>query len=520
MLAIVYIRVSDEDAARHGYSLPEQRETGMARAAALGYQPDQILVIADEGIGGILERPGLTRARELIAAGGVGHLIVMDLDRFSRKLVDQLMVTDEIEHHGTKIEFLTFEWQDTPEGRLFLSIRGAVSEWERAKIRQRTMYGKRRKALQGGIPHFPGQYGYTYDKKTDLISINPNQAGIFRQIVHWLLDEDWSYHRMAATLNDAGIAAPRGKRWYGKTIARMLANPLYKGEFIVNRVETYGMLYNRYRPPSRRVRPKLRPPEEHITIRVPAIIDAETWDRVQAAIARRRREHPGHPKEFYLLSGRMRCGVCGAAMSGYRHKSNNKKRWIRYYCCSRKLSPDKHAQRVHCINSLAPADTIEPLVWAECVACLTDPELLISKLREGAPASTAGEDEAALMESQLVELRTEREKILGLYLKELLDRADVEKRLEDLKNREAFLTRRLAELRPAAAAEPMPEPDDIRALAAVWADRIINATRDEQKRIIRNLVGWCEWRMGKLAIYMHVPQEAIRREVTGDRGHS
>jgi DNA invertase Pin-like site-specific DNA recombinase len=72
MICIVYSRVSTEDQARHGYSLPDQREQGAARAAALGYSPAQIIHLADEGISGeILERPALSRARELIRAGGV-----------------------------------------------------------------------------------------------------------------------------------------------------------------------------------------------------------------------------------------------------------------------------------------------------------------------------------------------------------------------------------------------------------------------------------------------------------------
>ncbi len=151
MIAIIYPRVSTEEQAKSGYSLAAQRDACQARALALGYTQENIVEVCEDGVSGdILERPGLTRVRELVRQGGVGHFICLDPDRFSRKLTHQLLVTDELEHAGVQLEFINFEWRDTPEGRLFYTLRGAIAEFEKEKIKERTMQGKRQHAKEGG----------------------------------------------------------------------------------------------------------------------------------------------------------------------------------------------------------------------------------------------------------------------------------------------------------------------------------------------------------------------------------
>ena len=169
MRAAVYARVSTEEQAKHGYSLDEQIDACSSRATALG--ADEILVFRDEAISGaIMERPELNRLRELIAQGEINLLVIRDPDRFSRKLVDQLILTEEFEQAGVQLEFIDFTWQDTPEGRLFYSMKGAVSEYEREKIRERMTRGKIQKAKTGGIPINFTLYGYDYSSDTGIVS--------------------------------------------------------------------------------------------------------------------------------------------------------------------------------------------------------------------------------------------------------------------------------------------------------------------------------------------------------------
>ena len=151
MRAAVYARVSTEEQAQHGYSLAEQKDSCKQRAKELG--ATEILEFADEGISGAtLDRPGLEGLRDSIKEGIIDLIVLRDPDRLSRKLAHQLILTEEFEKAGVRLEFLDFTWQDSPEGKLFYNLKGAVAEYEREKIKERMIRGKNQKARQGGIP--------------------------------------------------------------------------------------------------------------------------------------------------------------------------------------------------------------------------------------------------------------------------------------------------------------------------------------------------------------------------------
>jgi site-specific DNA recombinase len=80
-----YARVSTEDQAKHGYSLPSQKEACAKYAEERGWTV--VAEITDDGISGAtLDRPGLDRIRDMAHAGEIDGVIVYEMDRLSRKL--------------------------------------------------------------------------------------------------------------------------------------------------------------------------------------------------------------------------------------------------------------------------------------------------------------------------------------------------------------------------------------------------------------------------------------------------
>jgi site-specific DNA recombinase len=81
--AILYARVSTDEQARSGYSLAQQMEALRGYATREGYE---ILQEIEDGrqSGASLERPGMDRVRDLVAAGGVSVVLAQDRDRFAR----------------------------------------------------------------------------------------------------------------------------------------------------------------------------------------------------------------------------------------------------------------------------------------------------------------------------------------------------------------------------------------------------------------------------------------------------
>ena len=103
--AILYARVSTDEQARFGYSLAQQLEALRAYAAREGYEV--LEEVQDPGQSGAsLERPGMDRVRDLVAAGGVSVVLAQDRDRIAREPAYHYLLRREFEEHGTKIRAL------------------------------------------------------------------------------------------------------------------------------------------------------------------------------------------------------------------------------------------------------------------------------------------------------------------------------------------------------------------------------------------------------------------------------
>ena len=103
--AILYARVSTDEQARSGYSLAQQLEALREYATREGYEV--LEEVSDPGQSGAsLERPGMDRMRDLVAAGGVSVVLAQDRDRFAREPAYHYLLRREFEEHGTKIRAL------------------------------------------------------------------------------------------------------------------------------------------------------------------------------------------------------------------------------------------------------------------------------------------------------------------------------------------------------------------------------------------------------------------------------
>jgi site-specific DNA recombinase len=261
--AAIYGRVSSEEQAQHGYGLASQVTELRALAARKSYRI--VGEFCDEGWSGAdLDRPDLTALRELVRSRSLDVLLVHAADRLSRKLSHLLLLRDECRRAGVQLEYASHTPLDSPEGRLLDSIEGAVAEYEREKIRERTARGKREKARRGLVPGGRVPYGY---------QLNPNGRGgyalpdraaeVVRRLYAGLL-EGASLRQLALRLNAQDVPSPQGRCWTATTIRQILTRELYAGT-------TY---WNRIRSPEggRGVR-GLRDPGEWIAIETTAIVD-------------------------------------------------------------------------------------------------------------------------------------------------------------------------------------------------------------------------------------------------------
>ena len=137
--AVGYARVSTDEQAREGVSLEVQQSR--IRAYCEAKELELVDVLVDDGISGkTLDRPALHELLQRCERGQVGHVVVVKLDRLTRRtrdllaLVDDLFLARHIELHSVSESLDT----STPHGRFVLTLFGGLAQMERELIGERT----------------------------------------------------------------------------------------------------------------------------------------------------------------------------------------------------------------------------------------------------------------------------------------------------------------------------------------------------------------------------------------------
>ncbi|MGB9920712.1 MAG: recombinase family protein [Moorellales bacterium] len=487
MRAGIYARVSTEEQARRGYSLADQRSVCRERALALG--AEEVAEFVDEGVSGELldGRPGLGALREAVRNGQIDLVVCFDPDRLSRNLAHQLLLTDEIEKAGVRLEFVNFEWQNTPDGRLFYALRGAIAEYEKEKIRERTLRGKLQKARQGKLPVGACPYGYRYREGS--LEPHPEEAEVVRAIYRWFVGEDLGINGVASRLTARGVPTRKGRpQWQRCVVRRILTDPVYTGTWYYNRRDCRGVGYNRFLPPQARAKITYREEKGWIAVPVPPLIEKELWEQAQEKLRSARRLWSGWAKEEYLLSGLVSCGDCGNPMHGMT-KTRRRGTRVRGYTC---LKSQAGSYRPGCRRPLkwVRAEAVEEAVWEKVKDWLRDPEALAREIEQ---QFNDGEwrRELARLEKHLSEVEKGQDNLRAALAAGLLDLdAATARTLAELKNRKKQLLARKRELEVAleGRARVGTRFRELKRRAAEFLGRLDELTLEEKKALVRALV--------------------------------
>jgi len=456
----LYARVSTDKQAEK-YGIPSQIEALKKRSLERGWTQvidgDKDAFIDDGYSGADLDRPALNRLRQAAREGRIDVVLVYDPDRLSRKLFHQMILAEEFEKQGIKLEFITQVMGTSPEDRMFFNMRGLVAEYEREKIRERTIRGSREKARQGKVVNAsPVAYGYRYNKEKATLEEDPEKAPIIRMIFHAFADENLSLQRLAEKLKCLHIPTPRGgDRWRASTLGAMLRNETYRGK--LNQFRNHVVEPKFRRNPlakNKKTSSALCPREEWITVNVPELIPAGLFEAVQrklktnADLARR------NTKRQYLLSGLLFCSRCGGRMGG--HASHG----VLYYRCYRKSIPDKipldsDGKPRPCSCPEIKTDVIEKEVWDTVCQLIREPDFLIEELsrRNGDDSQKEViERELKLCQARLKSIPEEQSRLVegyrkGLYADFMMreDMNSIQKEQGELERRKNELERQLAQ---------------------------------------------------------------------------
>src|SRR5215213_5881075 len=147
----------------------------------------------------------MIRIRRLIRDGAADVVVSYAVDRLARNQTKLAVLLDEADEAGIALECVTEKVEDSPLGKLVMSLRAFAAEVEREKIVERTTRGKLERARSGRIPQATGSgcYGYTYNPATGQREVEPFQAEIVRRIFQ-RYTETHSMSAVARELNAAG----------------------------------------------------------------------------------------------------------------------------------------------------------------------------------------------------------------------------------------------------------------------------------------------------------------------------
>ncbi|MCI8855417.1 MAG: recombinase family protein [Clostridiaceae bacterium] len=293
--AALYIRVSTEEQAMHGYSLDAQRET-LTRYANM-----HNLVIVDYYIDeGKSARKKFQNRKEFmrmmtdVEAGRIDLILFIKLDRWFRSVKDYYKIQEILEAHNVNWK-TTEEHYDTAttNGRLYINIRLSVAQDESDRDSDRIKFVFDSKVARGETLVGPQSLPLGLTVKDKHVVPAPESAAIARDIfMHYDL-----YHNNHATrrhvLQTYGIVIEH------QSLAKMLSNRLYIGEYRGN---------SKYCEP---------------------LIDVELFQRIQSAQKNNIRKTPTN--RIYVFSGMIVCEECGKKMAG-RHSASGANEYFLYRC--------------------------------------------------------------------------------------------------------------------------------------------------------------------------------------------
>ena len=290
--------------------------------------------------------------------------------------------------------------------------------------------------------------------------IMPDEARVVRQVFDWVGRDRRTMGEVCRRLTHAGEVTRTGNTVWDRSVGwGILKNPAYQGAAAFGKTRQEPrrprLRAQRSRPvqPRRAVSTGEVPPEDWITIPVPALVEPEVFAAVQEQL----RENQRHARQsrwgtLYLLQGLLQCQHCGYAFYGKRLSPSARQGKPRAYAYYRCLGTDAYrfgGERL-CQNTPVRTDLLDLAVWQAVCTVLAHPERLAEEYRRRLqPDTHTKRPPLATVEGQISQLRQGVARLIDSDADNLIDKHEFEPRITRLRQRLA----RLEEQRQAQADE-------------------------------------------------------------------
>ncbi len=309
-IAGIYIRVSTEDQAREGFSLPEQEKRLKAMCEYKGYEIYK--VYKDAGISAKTgnHRPAFEELKEDIKNKKVNTIVVLKLDRLTRSVYDMENIMKFLDENNAYLDCANDDINTTnANGRMVARLLTTVSQNEIERTSERTKIGLSGAIKEGNIPH-RAPFGYKRLNKK-LVPDPLTKDQIIR--IFNLYYEGNSYQTISNMYNKEKVFGKTN--WCDGTILKILENEIYKGDFVHGKRTNNPTYYENVVEP---------------------LVSKELWEDCQVQKKKNSRNYK-RDKEYLFLQ-KLKCPKCGRILGGNATRKKNGNVYYYYQCHNCKMT--------------------------------------------------------------------------------------------------------------------------------------------------------------------------------------
>ena len=309
-VAGLYIRVSTEDQAREGFSLPEQEKRLRAMCEYKNYEVYD--VYEERGISAKTGnyRPEFERLLQDVRDKKVNTIVVLKLDRLTRSVSDWEKILTFLEENDAYLDCANDEINTTnANGKMISRILTSVSQQEIERTSERTKIGLAGAIKVGHIPH-QAPLGYKHEDKKLVIDYATKDVAIR---IFNMYHDGLSYKKISNILNEEKVLDKTN--WRDSTILNILENPIYKGDFIHGR--------------------RTKKPTYYFDV-VEPLVSKEYWEECQ--VQQKKNSRSFQRTLTYLFMQKLKCPKCKRILGGKATTKKNGNSYYYYYCHDCKIS--------------------------------------------------------------------------------------------------------------------------------------------------------------------------------------
>ena len=300
----LYLRVSTEDQAREGFSLPEQKERLETFCKFKGYEI--VDYYEDAGISAKTgnHRPEFERLKSDIKAKKINTIVALKLDRITRSIFDWEKLITFLDENNAYIDCANDEINTTSaNGKMISRLLMSVSQNEIERTSERTKIGLSGAIKSGHIPHV-APLGYKHEDKKLVIDYAT------KDIVVRIFDlyyNGYSYQKISNLFNAEQVLGKTN--WRDSTIVTILENEIYKGDFVHGKRTKHPTYYEDVVEP---------------------IVSKEMWEDCQ--VQKKKNSRSYQRTLTYLYMQKLKCPKCGRILGGKATTKKSGKSYFYYYC--------------------------------------------------------------------------------------------------------------------------------------------------------------------------------------------